>query len=376
MRTPQKSAYGPPLPIQDAATKSFDMTKDLRPISVLVADSTPMNTDLLASAVERNPSFRITKAFASDTHLMRIASELRPDVAVISAGLGDESSKGCAIARNLRDASPSTNAILLMDQLHREVVVDAFRAGARGVFCRVGSIEDLCKCIDRVSRGQIWAGCDELKYVLDALVQSTPPRLEAVGTTLLSQREQEVVRCVAEGLSNREIAGRLNLSQHTIKNYLFRIFDKLGVANRAELIFLAFSSPTVLVNRDIQASNSIWIPEDDDEAFDWCSKAADKFTKAQFMLGQMYRDGRGTMKDNVSAYMWFRIAEATSRRRLQACLESCAQLKSQLDDVEIAEAKRRATEWLSLNSPDVAMFDTVPKPKKPGLKQRSISTIS
>ena len=195
---------------------------------------------------------------------------------------------------NLRDASPSTNTILLMDHPHREVVVDAFRAGARGVFCRVGSIEDLCKCIDRVSRGQIWAGCDEIKYVLDALVQSTPPKLEVLGTTLLSQREQEVVRCVAEGLSNREIAGRLKLSQHTIKNYLFRIFDKLGVSNRAELIFLAFSSPAVLVNRDIQVSNSIRIPEEDDEAFEWCSKAAGKFTEAQFMLGQMYRDGRGT----------------------------------------------------------------------------------
>jgi hypothetical protein len=75
--------------------------------------------------------------------------------------------------------------------------------------------------------------------------------------------------------------------------------------------------------------------------------------------------------------MWFRIAEATSRRRLQACLESCAHLKLQLDDVEISEAKRRATEWLSLNSSDLAMTEPAPKPKnKPGLKPRSISVAS
>jgi DNA-binding NarL/FixJ family response regulator len=313
-----------------------------------------MNTDLLASAVERNPNFHILRSVASDTHLMQIAADLRPDVAVISAGLGHDSSKGCEITRNLRAASPETNAILLMDHPIREVVVDAFRAGARGVFCRLGSIEDLCKCIDRVSRGQIWAGSDEIKYVLDALVQSTPPKLEALGTTLLSPREQEVVRCVADGLSNREIASQLKLSQHTIKNYLFRIFDKLGVSNRAELIFLAFGSPAVFVNPGTQDSNSLRIPEGDAEAFDWCNKAADKFTKAQFMLGQMYRDGRGTKKDYVAAYMWFRIAEATSRRRLRACVESCEQLKSQLDDVAIAEAKRRATKWLSLVSPDSA----------------------
>ena len=331
-----------------------------RIVSVLVADTTRMNTDLLADAIERKPNFKIVRSMASDAHLMEIASELRPDVAVISAGLGDDSSKGCEIARELRTASPSTNTVLLMDHPHREVVVDAFRAGARGVFCRVGSVEDLCKCIDRVSHGQIWAGCDEIKYILDALVQSNPLRLEALGTRLLSPREQEVVRSVAQGLSNREIADQLKLSQHTIKNYLFRIFDKLGVSNRAELIFMAFSSPTGIVNPDGQATSFIQIPQEDSAAFDWCSSAAEKFTDAQFILGQMHREGRGTAKDYVAAYTWFRIAEATSRKTLQACLESCVQLKSQLNDAEIARAKRRATEWLKLNAPDQAIDEPIP----------------
>jgi DNA-binding CsgD family transcriptional regulator len=58
---------------------------------------------------------------------------------------------------------------------------------------------------------------------------------------LLSRREQEVVRCVAEGLSNREIAQRLGLTEHTVKNYLFRIFDKLGVSKRVEVVLYAYS---------------------------------------------------------------------------------------------------------------------------------------
>jgi DNA-binding NarL/FixJ family response regulator len=275
-------------------------------------------------------------------------------VAVISAGLSGESSKGCEIARELQLASPSTRTILLMDHPHREVVVEAFRAGARGVFCRAGSIEDLCKCIDRVSRGQIWAGCNEIKYVLDALIQGAPPKMAPLGTTLLSRREKEVVRHVAEGLSNREIAGRLKLSEHTIKNYLFRIFDKLGVASRAELVFLAFSSPAELVNPEAQNASSLQIPDEEGAAFIWCSKAADRFTTAQFMLGQMYRDGRGTDKDPIAAYMWFQIAEATSRRRLQASVNSAERLASELDAGELAEAKRRAAEWLKLNSSELA----------------------
>jgi len=61
------------------------------------------------------------------------------------------------------------------------------------------------------------------------------------GLSLLSRREMEVVRCLAEGLTNREIAERLQLSQHTIKNYLFRVFDKLGVSSRVELLFMTLN---------------------------------------------------------------------------------------------------------------------------------------
>src|SRR5262249_5361294 len=78
--------------------------------------------------------------------------------------------------------------------------------------------------------------------LLEALGEALPLRvIDARGTALLSRREQEVVRCVAEGLSNREIAQRLGLTEHTVKNYLFRIFDKLGVSKRVEVVLYAYS---------------------------------------------------------------------------------------------------------------------------------------
>jgi DNA-binding CsgD family transcriptional regulator len=64
--------------------------------------------------------------------------------------------------------------------------------------------------------------------------------LDSRGQAILSKREQEVVACVAEGLSNREIASRLKLTEHTVKNYLFRIFDKLGVSSRVEVVLYVF----------------------------------------------------------------------------------------------------------------------------------------
>jgi DNA-binding CsgD family transcriptional regulator len=74
--------------------------------------------------------------------------------------------------------------------------------------------------------------------------------LSASGDALLSAREIDVVRCVAEGLSNREIAQRLSLREHTVKNYLFRIFDKLGVSSRVEVVLYALGNHAAAAKSD------------------------------------------------------------------------------------------------------------------------------
>src|SRR5206468_12241739 len=83
----------------------------------------------------------------------------------------------------------------------------------------------------------------ELQFLLESMSEPVPMKfLSASGDALLSARELDVVRCVAEGLSNREIAQRLSLREHTVKNYLFRIFDKLGVSSRVEVVLYALGS--------------------------------------------------------------------------------------------------------------------------------------
>jgi DNA-binding CsgD family transcriptional regulator len=93
-----------------------------------------------------------------------------------------------------------------------------------------------------VYEGQIWASSEQMTFAVEALASSPVVRaVDANGLSLLSKREMEVVRSLAEGLTNREIAERLGLSQHTIKNYLFRVYDKLGVSSRLELLFLTLT---------------------------------------------------------------------------------------------------------------------------------------
>jgi DNA-binding NarL/FixJ family response regulator len=99
------------------------------------------------------------------------------------------------------------------------------------------------KCIRTVHQGQIWAGNEDLEHLIQALTHTNSLQFKSAhGTPLLTRREEEVVHLVADGMKNREIAQRLKVKEHSIRNYLYRIFEKLGVSSRVELILYAFSN--------------------------------------------------------------------------------------------------------------------------------------
>ena len=92
-----------------------------------------------------------------------------------------------------------------------------------------------------MAAGQVWANSKELRYLLEALAVAVPSRATAAdGTSILSPREATIVELVVQGLTNREIGSSLDLSEHTVRNYVYRIYDKLGVSNRVELTAYRF----------------------------------------------------------------------------------------------------------------------------------------
>jgi DNA-binding NarL/FixJ family response regulator len=212
-------------------------------IRVFAADNTSMNTQLLAETLGRDGQFALATPNGSAAEVLSAIKREHSNVALISARQGNDGRGGFSLSREIRTASPSTRVIMLLDSSERAPVVDAFRSGARGVFCRTEPLKLLAKSIRCVHEGQIWASSGELQFLLEAMSEPTPMAfVSANGDALLSARELDVVRCVAEGLSNREIAQRLSLREHTVKNYLFRIFDKLGVSSRVEVVLYALGN--------------------------------------------------------------------------------------------------------------------------------------
>jgi len=211
-------------------------------IRVLVADDTRIHTQLLTDALRRDRQLEVVSPPALSRDLVETVKLHKVSVVVLSSNLDEEPLRGFELLRELRASDPGIPAIMLLDSSKKETVLQAFRAGARGIFSRHDSVEILSKCIRSVYEGQIWANSEQLAFAVEALASSPEVRaVDANGLSLLSKREMDVVRSLAEGLTNREIAERLGLSQHTIKNYLFRVYDKLGVSSRLELLFMTLT---------------------------------------------------------------------------------------------------------------------------------------
>lgn len=312
-------------------------------IRVLVADNSRIYTRLLAEALMRDPVLEVIPFESESSALVTTAINYDIDVLLISSNLDEKPTLGIDLLRQLRSLHPKTRAILLPDSSKDEAVLQAFQAGARGIFGHNESMELLSKCVRCVYQGQIWARGHELDIAVTALANS--PTLRAVnanGMNLLSDREMQVVRCLAEGLTNREIAKRLDLSQHTIKNYFFRIFDKLGVSSRVELLFMSLTHAAAE-----QASMPQPHPENGSEntysrdESDLLKKSAEAgLPAAQLALAQMYLTRRNGPQDVIDGYMWYLIAT-------ESVMHARAFITKMLSLEQIEEAKDKATAWLA-----------------------------
>jgi two-component system nitrate/nitrite response regulator NarL len=190
----------------------------------------------------RDTQFQMIESPSAEALLLASVKREKPHVAVISAKVVGNGRGAFDLVRSIRAQAPGTRVVVMIDSSERGSVVEAFRAGAHGVFCRTEPFRLLTKCIHCVHSGHVWASSSELHFLLDALAQPTFANFRGSSNSPLSAREIDVVRCVAEGLTNREVAQRLKLTEHTVKNYLFRIFDKLGVSSRVEVVLYALAS--------------------------------------------------------------------------------------------------------------------------------------
>lgn len=208
------------------------MTKS---ILVLVIEDNRLVRDGLKTVLDAQPDFKVVAAAEGANAGMLHVREAKPHIVLVDAALGNGDSR--LLVENVRKTAPECK-VIVMDLLPvQEDVIEFIRAGASGFIMKDATIEDFVRTIRSVAEGTDVVPASLtgtlLSHIADqAVLRRTPGVMQAVRMT---KREREVTDLIAEGLSNKEIAQRLNIATYTVKSHVHNILEKLTLHTRLQI---------------------------------------------------------------------------------------------------------------------------------------------
>jgi DNA-binding NarL/FixJ family response regulator len=193
-------------------------------------------------ALRSRREFNVARCGPNPIDIHEALHRFKADVALL--GLAGSPDTLCRVVQSVHRKYPECKIVTLISETQRNNLPELFRVGARGVInMGTADIDLICKCILEVNQGHFWVSSRELDLVLQEFSRSFSLQIvNSNGQKLLTQRELEVVRLIADGLTNRDVAKELKISPYTVRNYLSQIFDKVGVSTRTELVRFAVAS--------------------------------------------------------------------------------------------------------------------------------------
>ena len=205
---------------------------------VLIADDHALFRAGLRMLLESEPGFVVAGESADGFETMAMVRALRPDVLLLDVSM--PSLDGIAALREMNEQGVRVPTVLLTASVNASDITTALRLGARGVLLKSAATEMLFRCLRAVIAGEYWIGRDAISNLVEALAALETTRAPGAQRPFdLTERELDVVRLVADGCSNRDIAAQLGIREDTVKHHLSRAFDKTGTSSRVELALFA-----------------------------------------------------------------------------------------------------------------------------------------
>ncbi|WP_066987191.1 response regulator [Streptomyces sp. NRRL F-4489] len=213
------------------------MTSADGPIRVFVLDDHEMVRRGVSGLLNAEPDLTVVGEGATAAEALTRAPALRPDVAVLDVHLPD--GDGVAVCRDLRAAAPGLACLMLTTYADDEVLLDALTAGACGFLLKQVRGPELVGAVREAAAGRSLLGPGAVAALMERLRTGRKPKRGLDAFPDLTERERQLLELIGEGLTNRQIGQRLFLAEKTVKNYVSRLFVKLGVERRAQAAVIA-----------------------------------------------------------------------------------------------------------------------------------------
>ena len=213
-------------------TSAREARKAGRRVDIAVASRPALLRDVLSRLLDTVPGLRVVGSAADEDETRRLLSKLRPDVLLFDYEAMGPNGEG--IVARLRRASPATRILVVASRSADENVEQVLRSGASGLVGKQLDFTVLVQAIQSVAAGELWANRRAAAQAMASLTE-VAGRVPARDGHL-TKREWDIADGVSQGLRNKEIAARLNISEKTVKSHLNNVFSKLKISGRIGLM--------------------------------------------------------------------------------------------------------------------------------------------
>ena len=200
---------------------------------VLVADDDPLTMAGITTLLDKT-NFTVVATVNTGAAVLDALPGARPELLILDNDMPERS--GLDVLRTLRSKGDDRPVVLLTSRLNDELAREAVKLSVNGIVIKSTAPRDLLVCLESVVQGRRWIDQEVMQRVMEQAMSPDAPRdpFDA-----LSARERSVASLVQRGLRNKEVASELGLTEGTVKVHLHKVFDKLGIRGRTELILLA-----------------------------------------------------------------------------------------------------------------------------------------